>query len=122
MKDEDTNRKEAGTHLTWKKCIVGNEDIGLIRVRLLQSGDRSKSIKCERNHQEGRLSKTQFIGSDDYRIHSLSSFLSLRKKKQKTIVMPRNGEIFSSCTDYKDFCIKYKHHEGTCLIRASAFK
>ena len=52
----------------------------------------------------------------------LSSFLSLRKKKNKTIVMPRNSEIFSSCTDYKDFCIKYKHYEGTCLIRASAFK
>lgn len=45
-----------------------------------------------------------------------------KKKKNKTIVMPRNSEIFSSCTDYKDFCIKYKHYEGTCLIRASAFK
>ena len=52
----------------------------------------------------------------------LAPFSVLEKKKKKTIVMPRNSEIFSSCTDYKDFCIKYKHYEGTCLIRASAFK
>ena len=58
MKDEDTSRKESGAHLTWKKCIVGNEDIGLIRVRLPQGGNRSKSIKCERSHPEGRLAKT----------------------------------------------------------------
>lgn len=59
MKDEDTSRKESGAHLTSKKCIVGNEDIGLIRVRLPQRLETDQeSVKCERSHQEGRLAKT----------------------------------------------------------------
>ena len=82
MRDENNNRKEGGTHLKWKKHIAGSEGIGLIRVRLPRSGDRSKSIKCEREitKKEG-CPRPSLSGQVITEPTLLSSFLSLRKKE-----------------------------------------
>lgn len=82
MKDEDTSRKESGAHLTSKKCIVGNEDIGLIRVRLLPRVETDQSLLNVREvtKREGwpRPSSSRQVITE---FTPLSSFLSLRKKK-----------------------------------------